>query len=143
MGGVTIGDNCFIGSHSLILPNVTIGDNVIIGSGAIVTKDIPSNTVCGGVPARVICSLDEYRDKIREKTSDHFEYLISRYYRSFGEMPSEDEYHEHLAFLYPASIIKGKNAAYYHQYKLSECQQIKSPQYDITNLKKIIEEKQF
>lgn len=44
-----------------------IGENCIIGAGAIVTKDIPSNTVAVGVPARVIESIDEYRSKVVEK----------------------------------------------------------------------------
>lgn len=51
---VTIGDNVWIGGGVTILPGVTIGDNVVIGAGAVVTKDIPSNVVAGGNPAKVI-----------------------------------------------------------------------------------------
>jgi len=43
-----------IGSSSTILCGVTIGENAIVGAGAVVTKDVPSNTVVAGVPAKVI-----------------------------------------------------------------------------------------
>lgn len=49
-----IGKNCFIGGRSLILPGVTIGDGCIVGAGSVVTKDVPSGTIVGGNPARVI-----------------------------------------------------------------------------------------
>lgn len=51
---VKIGDRCWIGANSIILPGVTIGDNVVIGAGSIVTKDIPSNMIAAGNPARII-----------------------------------------------------------------------------------------
>lgn len=51
---VTIGHNCWIGGSSTILPGVTIGDNVTIGAGSVVVKDIPSNTIAVGNPAKVI-----------------------------------------------------------------------------------------
>jgi acetyltransferase-like isoleucine patch superfamily enzyme len=51
-----IGKNCFIGAHSIILPGLTIGDECIIGSGAVVTKDVPSHSICVGNPAKVIKS---------------------------------------------------------------------------------------
>lgn len=51
---VSIGDNCWIGGSSTILPGVTIGDNVTIGAGSVVVKDIPSNSVAVGNPARVV-----------------------------------------------------------------------------------------
>lgn len=54
LGGVTIGNNVFIGGRSIILYDVTIGDNVIIGAGSVVTRDIPSGSVVAGCPARVI-----------------------------------------------------------------------------------------
>ena len=37
-----------------VLPGVTIGDGAIVAAGAVVTKDVPANTVVGGVPAKVI-----------------------------------------------------------------------------------------
>ena len=63
IGCVTIGNNCFIGNSAKIMPGVTIGDNVIVGSGAIVTKDVPSNSVVAGVPAKIICTIEEYYQK--------------------------------------------------------------------------------
>lgn len=54
IGAVTIGNNCFVGAGSIILPNVHVGDNVIIGAGSVVTKDISSNSVVAGNPAKVI-----------------------------------------------------------------------------------------
>lgn len=59
-GEVNIGNNVFVGFEAVILPNVNIGDNVIIGARSVVTKDIPSNSVWGGNPAKHICYLDEY-----------------------------------------------------------------------------------
>ena len=49
-----IGSNCFIGAHSIIMPGVTIGDECIIGAGSVVLRDVPSNSVAMGNPARVI-----------------------------------------------------------------------------------------
>lgn len=53
-----IGNNVFLGPAVTILGSVTIGDNVVIGSGAVVTKDIPSNCIAAGNPARVIKQLE-------------------------------------------------------------------------------------
>lgn len=62
-----IGNNVFIGMHSIILMGANIGDNVIIGAGSVVTGRIPSDCVVAGNPARVICSLDDYYDKRKKK----------------------------------------------------------------------------
>jgi maltose O-acetyltransferase len=51
---VTIGRNCWIGGHSVILPGVTIGDNCVVGAGSVVAKDIPANSVVVGNPAKVV-----------------------------------------------------------------------------------------
>ena len=51
---ITIGNDVWIGGNVTILPGVTIGDNVVVAAGAVVTKDLPSNCVVGGIPAKVI-----------------------------------------------------------------------------------------
>lgn len=56
---IVIRNNVWIGSNATILPGVTIGDNAIVAAGAVVTKDIPANTVVGGVPAKVLKMIDE------------------------------------------------------------------------------------
>ena len=55
---VSIGNDVWIGGNVTILPGVTIGNNVVIAAGAVVTKDIPDNCVVGGIPARVIKSIE-------------------------------------------------------------------------------------
>ena len=65
-GKVKIGNNVHVGFDTIIMPGVTIGDNVIIGCGAVVTKDIPSNSVAVGVPAKVIESIDDYHKKVKD-----------------------------------------------------------------------------
>lgn len=61
---ISVGDNVYFGRGAVVLPGVTIGSNVVIGAGALVTKDIPDNCVAAGVPARVIKTLSEYREKV-------------------------------------------------------------------------------
>lgn len=51
---VKIGNYVFIGPRAIILPGVTIGDGAVIAAGAVVTKDVESFTIVGGVPAKVI-----------------------------------------------------------------------------------------
>lgn len=49
-----IGSYCFIGAKSIILPGVRINDHVIVAAGSVVTKDVPSNSIVAGNPARII-----------------------------------------------------------------------------------------
>lgn len=65
---ISIGNNVYIGINCTILPGVTIGDNVIIGAGSVVTKDIPSNSVAAGVPAKVIKPIDEYLEQAKARS---------------------------------------------------------------------------
>lgn len=51
---ITLGKNVWVGSNATILQGVTIGDNAIVAAGAVVTKDVPADTIVGGVPARHI-----------------------------------------------------------------------------------------
>jgi len=64
-GPITVGDNVFFGNGAIILPGVTIGDNCVIGAGAIVTKDIPSNSVVAGIPAKVLGDINGYKEKVK------------------------------------------------------------------------------
>ena len=66
VGRIDIGNDVFIGAASIILPNIRIGDKVIIGAGSVVTRDIPSNSVAVGNPARVIGTYDEFVAKNRQ-----------------------------------------------------------------------------
>jgi maltose O-acetyltransferase len=63
LGRIVIGSRVFLGDSVTVLGNVRIGDDCIIGSGSVVTKDIPAGSVAAGNPARVICTIDEYRAK--------------------------------------------------------------------------------
>lgn len=51
---VRIGDNCFIGAHSIVLPGVTIGDECIVAAASVVARDVPSGSLVAGNPARIV-----------------------------------------------------------------------------------------
>lgn len=54
--GITIESNVWIGAHVCILAGVTIGEGSIVSAGSVVTKNVPKNSIVGGVPSRVIKS---------------------------------------------------------------------------------------
>lgn len=56
---IIIGNNVWIGSNVTVVPGVTIGNGAIIGAGSVVTKDIPSNVVVGGIPAKIIKKIEK------------------------------------------------------------------------------------
>ena len=58
---IKIGAHVWIGSNATILPGVTIGDYAVVAAGAVVTRDVPAMTVVGGVPARVLKTIQEER----------------------------------------------------------------------------------
>jgi maltose O-acetyltransferase len=57
---VVVGKNCYIGAGTIILPGVIIGNDCIIGAGSVVTKSIPPGNVAMGVPAKVVCTTEEW-----------------------------------------------------------------------------------
>lgn len=58
VAAITIEDNVWLGVRVVILKGVKIGENSVIAAGSVVTKSIPSNVVAGGVPAKVLRSID-------------------------------------------------------------------------------------
>ena len=57
LGSITIKRNAWIGAAATILPGVTIGENAVVAAGAVVSKDVPANTVVGGIPAKELKKL--------------------------------------------------------------------------------------
>jgi acetyltransferase-like isoleucine patch superfamily enzyme len=91
VGKIVIHDNVFVGTRSIIMPNVEIGPNVIVAAGSVVIADVPANSVVGGVPARRICSLDDYLAKYNRpehtlwiEDEPHIRDEVARYFMSEG-----------------------------------------------------------
>jgi acetyltransferase-like isoleucine patch superfamily enzyme len=80
---IEIGDNVFIGMNSIILPGIKIGDNVIIAAGSVLTKSIPSNSVVGGNPAKLISTFESYKSKVLKNyiSEDIFNEKIGKDYQ--------------------------------------------------------------
>lgn len=93
-GGVSIGNNVFIGMHSTILKGVHIGNNVIIGANSLVNKDIPDNCVAAGNPCKVIMSLEEYYGKRKAAQVQEATELVRLYRERYGKEPDEKALHE-------------------------------------------------
>jgi maltose O-acetyltransferase len=56
---ISIGDDCWIGGNTIILPGISIGNGCVIGAGSVVTKNIPDNTLAVGNPAKEIKKLNQ------------------------------------------------------------------------------------
>lgn len=57
-GNIELQDDCWIGTGVIIYPNIVVGNSSIVLAGSVVTKDVPPYTIVGGVPAKVIKSID-------------------------------------------------------------------------------------
>lgn len=65
-GKIHIGNNCFIGINSLILPGVNISDNIIVGAGSVITKSFNEpNIIIAGNPAKKISTIEKYSENIK------------------------------------------------------------------------------
>lgn len=75
-GKIKIGNNCFIGAKSILLPGTSLGENSVVAAGSVVTKKFPDNVVIGGNPAKIIKSTEEY---IKKCVEENIEYNIEDY----------------------------------------------------------------
>lgn len=92
---ICIGDNVVFGINCVIMPGVNIGSNVIVGAFTLVNKSVPDNSVVAGIPARVICSLDEWMQKVQKRgglvptkhmnADEKKQFIISHYPEWFEE----------------------------------------------------------
>lgn len=69
VGKIDILDNVFVGHGTTIMPGVTIGPYAIVAAGSVVTRDVPPNTIVGGVPAKKIGTVDEYIQRCEQRTA--------------------------------------------------------------------------
>lgn len=61
---IIIGDDCWIGMNSVLLPGVVLGNHTIVGAGAVVTKSFPEgDCIVGGVPAKIIKKLEKNKEE--------------------------------------------------------------------------------
>lgn len=96
-----IGDNCFLGIRSIILPGVTLGNNCIVGSGSVVPAGVyPDNSVIAGNPAKIICTLDEYYKKHKDKWISDAKRCALEIYKNTGRKPTVDEMRDGFYWLY-------------------------------------------
>jgi maltose O-acetyltransferase len=63
---IVIGNHVWIGNHVYIGPGVRVGDNCIIGANSVVTHDVAPDSVVGGVPARLICTMADYAHRTKQ-----------------------------------------------------------------------------
>ncbi|MDG4714776.1 acyltransferase [Winogradskyella marincola] len=93
-GRIKVGNNVYFGRNCTVLMNVEIGDNCIIGFGSVVTRSIPANSVAVGVPAKVICTIEEYYERRKiESVQQALDYARSIHER-FNRKPKIEEFWE-------------------------------------------------
>lgn len=63
-GKIVLKDNIYIGSGAYILPGVTIESNVIVAAMSVVSKSIPEGCIVAGNPAKIVGTLDDFKQKI-------------------------------------------------------------------------------
>ena len=115
-GKVSIGNNVRFGINCTVLKGVTIGDNCFIAAGSIVTKDIPANSIAGGVPAKVLCPLDVYYTRRKKQCIEEaFEYAQSIRERYNREPIPEDFWEEFVLFVDSTNIDKYKSIPIHKQ----------------------------
>lgn len=120
-GKVSKGDNVYFGTDVIVLGGVSIGSNCVIGAGSVVTKSIPAGSVAVGVPCRVICSLEEYYSKRKERGLKDAVARVKSIQQRYGRDPYPAEMREEFVY-----FVNKSNAESYEamgvpiKYQLSE-----------------------
>lgn len=88
-GKIEVGEYSFIGARAIIMPGTIIGNHCVIGAGSLVNRNVPDGTVYAGVPAKYICTTEEYAEKClknmpldfneTEYMQDKKKYLVNYY----------------------------------------------------------------
>lgn len=104
-GYTIIGDNCFIGVKSIIMPGVKLGNNCIVAAGAVVTKSFPDNVVIGGNPAKIICTLDEFYKKRSLRQEEDARRLVAIIRKEYNRDPTIKE----MGNFYPLFLERNVN----------------------------------
>ncbi len=124
-GPIKIGNNVAFGRHVTVLKNVTIGDNCFIGAHSLVTHSIPSGSIAAGIPARVIMTLEEYYSK-RLKVREEEAFIYARSIKErFGRNPVPADFREEFPLFvsgnevdnYPEIPIRFQLGPSYQRYK--------------------------
>lgn len=96
----SIGDNVFIGMNAIVLMGSHIGNDCIIGAGSVVSGSIPPRSVAAGNPARVICSIDDFYRKRKEREVASAEMFAKEFTRANGRPPTVVEMTDAFSWLY-------------------------------------------
>lgn len=97
---ISIGNNVFIGVNSIILMGTHIGENCIIGAGSVVSGFFEDNVVIAGNPARVICTLDTFYKKRKQREILSAKEYVRQWKSRFESSPTIDEMTNAFSWLY-------------------------------------------
>lgn len=78
-----------IGNNTLVMPDVTVGDNVLITTICVVTKSVPSDSIVGGNPAKVICSRKEYYERNKKYNAESCGFSFKAKRKLLEKLPEE------------------------------------------------------
>ena len=100
-----IGDNVFIGTNAIILMGTKIGSNSIVGAGAVVSGIFQDGVVIAGNPAKVICTIDEYYNKRKNKEDEEAKLYVHSWMKKYMCYPNEQQMTNAFSWLYlPRSV---------------------------------------